>query len=227
MRGVKYTNDSFKQEMITLYGNQFDYTFMGYQRMLSPIWLICNTCKELFTKTANEHKAKGKCPICSGYKNSKERIIQKFMLVHGNQYDYSNIEFTRRDQSVDILCNNCKIVFTQIVGDHLSGSGCPDCVGYGFKLNEPAILYYLRDNITGWYKIGITNRTLSERFGKQLKRFTIISIEKYDRGKEALSREQEVLKKFKNQRRTIENFGSGKTEFFEGDVLKLDNGLIL
>ena len=56
----------------------------------------------------------------------------------------------------------------------------------GFKLDMPGILYYLKDILTGWYKIGITNTTIQERFGLQkLKNIKVIKIWSFELGKNA------------------------------------------
>ncbi len=45
----------------------------------------------------------------------------------------------------------------------LKGSGCPSCASYRFDLEKPAILYFV--SFAGeFYKLGITNKSVSARF---------------------------------------------------------------
>ncbi len=95
-----------------------------------------------------------------------------------------------------------------------------------FKLDEPAILYYIKDIINNYYKIGITNRTIKDRFEKKFKDIKIIEIWHFNLGKEAYDKEQEILKKYSKYHILNESFEEigGKTEFFSTDILNLDKG---
>lgn len=74
----------------------------------------------------------------------------------------------------------------------LGGSGCPNCASYGFNPGKPAILYYVCFDET-YYKLGITNRSVSERFSRE-KGISIKTVwEKYfDTGADALALEKEI-----------------------------------
>lgn len=56
-----------------------------------------------------------------------ELFIEAAHKVHGNLYDYSNIELKGSAQKIEITCKRCGNVFMQRPGDHLAGNGCPDC----------------------------------------------------------------------------------------------------
>ena len=109
----------------------------------------------------------------------------------------------------------------------LKGRKCPTCSSTGFKPEEPAILYYLKltKNEVSYYKVGITNRTLRERFSKESNLIIDeLSIEHFELGKDAYEKEQQILSQFKSSRKTIKNFlkGGGNTELFEYDILNLE-----
>lgn len=109
----------------------------------------------------------------------------------------------------------------------LGGTNCPYCEGtYGFKLSSPAILYYIKISKEQkvYYKIGITNRTVQDRFPRSIKYITILQELKFNKGKEALVAEQRLLELYKEKRVTIHNLlvESGNTELFIEDVLNLD-----
>lgn len=53
-------------------------------------------------------------------------FINKAIDVHGDKYDYSNIEYITSESKLNILCKTHG-EFTQRASHHLEGSGCPIC----------------------------------------------------------------------------------------------------
>lgn len=110
----------------------------------------------------------------------------------------------------------------------LAGNGCPSCAKHGFSSNKAAILYYIK--ITSYqqevyYKIGITNRTVSSRFSQDKDKTIQILLQKeFIIGLDARLEEQSILNKYKDKRVNVPNFlkSGGNTELFEIDILGLD-----
>jgi len=103
------------------------------------------------------------------------------------------------------------------------GKGCPNCADTSFKLDKPAILYYVKieDDTHCFYKVGVTNRTIRERLYKDLdKRITILAEYSYDKGSDALKHETEILADFADFRVTIPGWlkSKGNTELFNIDI---------
>lgn len=114
--------------------------------------------------------------------------------------------------------------FMQSPSNHKRGNGCPSCAQYCFDPNKPAILYYFLDEESGLYKIGITNISVEWRFHGKRKQIKILMEKPYEIGKDAYLEEQRILKEFEYARcnnNSWEN-GTGRTEFFDRDVLLLD-----
>ena len=96
----------------------------------------------------------------------------------------------------------------------------------GFDVSKPAILYYLSiDNGTA-YKIGITNRTVEERYRKcDLHRMQILNIKDYYDGQQAKKAERDILDRFKYAKYKGDKLLlDGHSEMFDRDVLGLDYG---
>ena len=106
----------------------------------------------------------------------------------------------------------------------LSGSGCPSCAKTGFDPNKPAMLYYLRVAGGKAYKVGITNRSVKDRFKrKDFENIEIIKETHYEIGQDAYEAEQLILKKFAHCAYKGEPLlTTGNTEMFDYDVLGLD-----
>jgi hypothetical protein len=97
---------------------------------------------------------------------------------------------------------------------------------YGFDINKPAILYYLRVD-TGrqhLYKIGVTNYSVEKRYKTEKAKYVKVWDQWYESGGEAYREEQRILKYFQEYRYkgdTILNT-RGNTELFICDVLERD-----
>lgn len=98
----------------------------------------------------------------------------------------------------------------------LKGRGCPYCNKHGFNKDKPAILYFVSFYQGGiqYYKIGITNKSIEERFIKEKHPITIEWFIGYEKGVDAYNAEQKILR---NNNQYLINTGmlkSGNTETF-------------
>ena len=57
---------------------------------------------------------------------SEKDILLKFKTIHGNLYDYSNVNYKHRLEKVKILCKQHG-AFEQTPAAHMVGQGCPLC----------------------------------------------------------------------------------------------------
>lgn len=110
----------------------------------------------------------------------------------------------------------------------LRGTGCPVCASHGFDPSKPAILYYIKIEtyLEKYYKIGITNRSIKDRFSLDTdKTITSLLEEQFSIGQHAKDKEKQILCKFSEFRINMGNFlkSGGNTEIFEIDILNLDN----
>ena len=60
-------------------------------------------------------------------KLTKEQFIEAAKLIHGDNYDYSLVDYMNVDTKVKIKCNECGNIFEQTPYTHKKGSGCPKC----------------------------------------------------------------------------------------------------
>jgi hypothetical protein len=75
------------------------------------------------------------------------------------------------------------------------------------------------------YKIGITNRTVAERFGRDMGKITILKIWNFAGGADAYELEQKILREnaFEQYRGPAILCDGGNDELFVSDVLGLDS----
>ncbi len=100
--------------------------------------------------------------------------------------------------------------------DIFSGYGCPTCAHTGIDRNKPAKLYFVSfiHNGSSYYKLGITTRSVRERFAGDWNRFNVSIIWEHDflTAKEAYNKESELLKNNKDYLINLGILKSGNTE---------------
>lgn len=198
----------------------------------------CPTCGKHF-KAMTKNVTKGrttKCRSCASkitslvantprHTKTKESYLLEFARVHGDRYDYSKFMY---EGSLIKSVIGCSMHgdFLQTYADHRGGHGCPKCQECGFNQTKSAILYYLKISIGDLvvYKIGITNRTVQERFNStDLEKIQVLKTWDFPLGADAYNKEQEILKLHKEFKYTGEPLlSSGNTELFIIDVLGFD-----
>jgi hypothetical protein len=226
---ARTTKKQFIERAIDIHGNQYNYSNIVFNRMREKVSIECKKHGE-FLQTPTKHLLGRGCPVCAiestGMANRKSIIewINDFKEVHNDKYKYTEIFYENNNCYITAQCKLCRNIFKQKAIHHSkTGCGCPNCAESGFNPNDNAILYYLavshEDNI--YYKIGITNRTVAERFKpSDLSKITVVKIIEYDNGKDAVKEEKRILKnysKYKYIGKPI--LSSGNTELFIIDVL--------
>ncbi len=223
--------DRYRDRVAEVHGNSItvveDSTYMNNHNYVGH---SCEICKNVFRAwPANILSGRG-CPQCAWKKRAEGRrlthaeFVSASREVHGDRYDYSIDEYFASNQPLNILCNRCCEVFSQTPGSHRNGSGCPRCAESGFRSDKPAILYYLSLPLQGLYKIGITNRTVAQRYPGQSSIYTILAEWNFLKGGDARKIEQDIIASNADQlydgpsvlRRV------GVSEIFISDVLGLD-----
>lgn len=226
--------------------DKYNYDEVDYINTTKKVKIYCNTCEEYYFQTPKKHLLGQGCKECSRIKLSKttEEFIKDAKAIHGeDRYDYSVTKYINKHENVDIKCNRCKNIFNQSPNNHLKGKGCPVCNKGGFDMNKPGILYYLRVDdyeinhlgdkviLDTFYKIGITNKTVEERFkeSNDLTKIKLIDYISFDKGIDAYRIEQKIIKKFEEWK-VKNNHGhdvldkAGNSEIFIYDILEITKG---
>lgn len=103
---------------------------------------------------------------------------------------------------------------------------CNKCAKHGFDVLKTACFYYIKFIFKkrSYYKIGITNRTIRQRFKDEKTPYKVVYQQQYEIGQDAYEREQKLLKRFKDSLLDPSNYflRDGNTEVFTWDVLGLD-----
>lgn len=154
------------------------------------------------------HNGRG-CPECGAKKaslnkrlNNKERAPERDRKSpHYDTYPPIS-EYTGSFEHREHQCIDCGYKGLMIPNNYWRGKGCPVCADSGFDKEAPAIMYYLKVRASSnlfLYKIGITNRTVTERFNLvDLEKIETIKTWSFDKGRDAFLEEKMIKDKFKH-----------------------------
>lgn len=226
----KFSKEQIISRCKEVHSTKYTYDLKDYKNLHTKITITCLQHGP-FKQTLNSHiNQEQGCPSCG--KISKrvnslmplQEFINRSIMTHANKYDYSQVNYKGWEDKVTIICPKHGL-FKQAPRDHLDGCGCQMCAKHGFDPNSSAYLYYLKVTTNDGqilYKIGITNRTVNERFQlTDLSKIEIIKQKLYENGQDAWDWELKFKQKYKQyQYKGPDVLSSGNTELFIEDIYK-------
>lgn len=122
----KLNNKDFIEKAKQVHGDKYDYSKVEYKGNKIKVCIICPEHGE-FWQRPNDHLSGYGCNKCYGtHLYTTEEFIEKAKKVHGNEYDYSKIEYKGAHTKVCIICPKHG-EFWQKPNNHLNGTKCPIC----------------------------------------------------------------------------------------------------
>ncbi len=135
----KRTIEIFVNASKIVHGDKYDYSKVDYVNDKTRVTIICSIHKE-FNQTPSHHLQGYGCRKCSKHPvTDTAEFITRANILHGDLYDYSNVEYTKSNKKVIIICR-IHGPFQQVPGGHLQGGGCPECGGSRKKTTEEFII---------------------------------------------------------------------------------------
>jgi len=189
----RLTTDEFIKKAKLIHGDTYLYNKTKYVRFDDPVTIECKHHGIFEQKPTNHIKGAGciKCginKISNKFISNTKDFISKAIKIHGNRYDYKDIEYTHSRQKVKIKCSTHG-TFEQTPSTHLKGSGCQKCASLinvykredYIKLSKNAILYLvlLEFGDEKFYKIGKTKNTTNERLSNNTSIYKHIVVNEY------------------------------------------------
>lgn len=217
----KGTTLSFIEKANTVHKNYYDYSKVTYVNSTTKVTILCSKHGE-FSQTPAMHISGQKCPKCAIKQRSRKRalttelFIQKALKMHNGVYEYSKVKYINNSTKVDIYCSNCNSYFKQTPSDHLNKHGCPNCCKYAIDITKPVTFYVIElESSIPLFKIGITNKTVKERYKSDNPNKCIKSILleiAFLNGYEAVLFEKHIKENFSQYRYTADTMHFGKTK---------------
>jgi hypothetical protein len=129
-----FTLEQFIERAKEKHGNKFNYSKVIYINSQTRVIIICNTCGCEFTQVPNSHLQGYGCDKCAhkinheNQKLSEDELIKRAKEVHGDYYDYPNMNYKNSQLPINIKCNRCNNTFQQLYMNHINQKqGCPHC----------------------------------------------------------------------------------------------------
>lgn len=128
---IKLTTEEFVKRANLVHNNKYGYDKAEYKGANEKVTILCPTHGYFEQKASNHLLGKG-CIEC-GYEkmilsetSNTEEFISKSKYIHGNKYDYSDVNYINNSTNVVI---NCPIhgKFNITPRSHLQGHGCQKC----------------------------------------------------------------------------------------------------
>lgn len=96
----------------------------------------CKRCGYQWTAVIGSRNQGYGCPRCSNREHyTTEEWVKKAKMIHGNKYDYSEVNYINSKTPVKIKCL-IHGFFEQIPSEHLQGKGCKFCTHQAFHPKE-------------------------------------------------------------------------------------------
>lgn len=122
------TQEDFVKRAVEIHGDKYDYSKTVYVKSNEPVTIICPIHGE-FLQTPNKHLAGQGCKLCGRARTrvGYDEFVKRAKAVHGDKYDYSKVQYVRKDVKVCIVCP-IHGEFMQTPASHIvQKQGCPKC----------------------------------------------------------------------------------------------------
>jgi len=132
--------DDFVKKSVGIHGDKYDYSLVKYKNNNTKVEIIC-PIHGLFGQTPGSHMSGNGCSKCgttsmaSKQSYDTEKFIEKSKKIHGDRYDYSLSKYINNHTMIDIICQKHGS-FKQSPQNHMTGQGCPKCVGKSLTKEE-------------------------------------------------------------------------------------------
>jgi hypothetical protein len=205
------------------------YVLVGeYVRSQAPLGLICPKGHYTASTSWSSFRKGVRCRKCASNYTTHEQVEEA--LSAGGLKLLS--KYKNKNTKIKYRCSEGH-EGSMLWGSFNRGARCATCSTSGFSRDKPASLYYLafyhpehldaQGDVAPLYKIGVTNRTIQERFAPEPTPYRIVHENRYLFGSIAQDEEQRILAQHAAHKYTGANLlVSGNTELFTSDILNLD-----
>ena len=125
-KNQSFTINEFINKSKIIHEGKYDYSNVEYINNHTKVNIICIK-HGIFEQTPQGHLSGRGCIKCANkYNYTTKEWIDKAIKIHGDIYDYSNVEYISAKNSISIIC---KIhgIFKQMPQVHLRPAGCYLC----------------------------------------------------------------------------------------------------
>ncbi len=135
--------NKFKLKAVKTHKGYYIYDKVDYVDSRTKVCIICPIHGE-FWQTPSAHVRGECCPKCANkrrgntFRLTTEEFVKRAKEIHGDKWGYDEVNYINSNTPVRIICP-IHGVFEQLPIGHLSGQGCPKCVGR-YQTNDEVVL---------------------------------------------------------------------------------------
>ena len=148
----------FIKEAQQIHGERYNYENTEYVVSNEKVVVVCPIHGEFLVMPYNHLSNKNGCPQCGGsFPLTTETFIEAARKIHGDAYDYSQVNYKNMTTKVSIRCKKHDLVFEKLARSHIyDKQGCPSCSHLGSKA-ETEILEFVKQHYAGEVQAGVYN----------------------------------------------------------------------
>lgn len=119
----------FIERATSIHDDKYDYSLVDYKGSYEKVKIICREHGHVFRQNPWNHLNGQGCPQCirETQRLNTPEFIRRAVIIHGNKYDYSLVNYKSCRKKVGIICKRHDSMFYQAPADHMNGRGCPQC----------------------------------------------------------------------------------------------------
>ena len=122
------SKEQFIEEAKIAHGDKYDYSKVDYVNNGTAVEIICPQHGSFWQRPRDHIFYRQGCPICGGVKkHTIEEFIKLSKSIHGDKYDYSEVEYVNNRIPVAIKCIDHGLFYQKPL-KHIQGHGCPACL---------------------------------------------------------------------------------------------------
>lgn len=147
----KYSLGAFVSKCTEIHQSKYTYNIKNLVNLNDRINIVCSIHGN-FTQLAFMHLRGHGCQKCADINRrlTKNQFVTRANAIHNNHYSYENLIYETTSAKGTITCFKHGD-FSQLLTNHLAGSGCPKCRRYTSK-SENIIETYLQRNHIHYHK---------------------------------------------------------------------------
>lgn len=126
IKKVLMTDKEFVDQANVVHKYKYDYSKVIYKGTDVKVAITCQK-HGMWMQAPIKHLAGSGCPKCIGRHQTNQMFVDKARAIHGDTYDYSQVEYSRAHKKVSIICH-VHGAFTMTPANHISRQqGCAEC----------------------------------------------------------------------------------------------------
>lgn len=127
----KLTKEIFIHRAIAKHGDKYGYDKVEYINNSTVVEIYCKACKKYFLQRPDSHLQGKGCCDCGIKKShpitSFEEFLIKARAVHGDKYDYSQVQIKTVNDYITIICPEHGPFKQRAINHYWTKQGCPKC----------------------------------------------------------------------------------------------------